>query len=213
MRIDHLVAVGIVALAGCGAAQDPIKPTESGKGNGGGQCDSTQYPCGPFGYAVGSIVENLQLVGQHDDNSNNTPTDDAIRPIKLADYYRNKGVKVLAVLVAAEWCPPCKVEQPELVKSWNSYKANNAGVEYFEAIIQKNDGTPADMTTVDRWATTYKLPFDVGADPTVALGPYYNIAAFPMQMVIQTSDMSIQWLNNGYGMGALEGAIDPLIGN
>ena len=212
MQIARLVAVSLFVVAGCGAP-DMVKPMEMGKGGGGEACDATQYPCGPFGYALGSIVDNLQFVGQHDDDANGTPTNDPILPIKLSDYYRDKGIKVLAVLVAAEWCPPCKAEQPELVKSWNDYQAKKAGVQYFEAIIQQNNGSPADMATVDRWATTYKLPFDVGADPTVALGPYYNIAAFPMQMVIQTSDMSIQWLNNGYGMGALENAIDPLLGN
>jgi hypothetical protein len=208
-----LVALG--SLAGCGdqLAMDLSKP---GAGAG-AECDPAKYPCGPFGTTIGQVVQNLQLLGQHDDNGDGKVTDEAVRKIALADYFQNKGIKVLAVLVAAEWCGPCNEEQPELITSWKKYQDQKAGVQYFEAIIEDIHYSPADMTTVDRWAGKNwggmgVIPFDMGADPTVALGPYYDIAAFPMQMVIQTKDMTIQWKGNGYAPPSA-GIPNPLLTN
>jgi hypothetical protein len=198
--------------AGGGGDMTFVPKTGDGGGTGGTSCIPMPYPSGPYGVVVGQVIDNLQLVGQHDTNGDGVVNSlDAIAPICLSDYFQNKQIKVLAVLVAAEWCSPCQQEQPELVQSWNNYKTTNAGVAYLEAIIQDKNGNPADITTVDRWSTKFMIPFDMAADPTVALGPYYNIAAFPMQMVIRTSDMTIQWQNNGYSPGALESAVNAAL--
>jgi hypothetical protein len=48
----------------------------------------------------------------------------------------------------------------------------------------------------------------MAADPNKALAPYYNVMTFPSQMVIRTSDMTIQWQNNGLAGGELKNQID-----
>ena len=57
----------------------------------------------------------------------------------------------------------------------------------------------------------FGIKFDIAADPNVALGPYYTVAAFPMNMVIRTSNMRIHWQHNGYAPGAVEKQIDQLL--
>ena len=213
--------LGMALASGCGAPP-PISVDEPAQGAATplgaahkttptNVCDKSAYPCGPFGFLSGEVVANLQLYGRHDDNNNGTVTDDPARIIKMSDYYKDKSIKVIAVLVAAEWCGPCQQEQPDLVAAWKKYQTNKSGVAFIEAIIQRKDGTPADLDAVDRWSKQFKTPFDMVADPTVALGPYYNVAAFPMQMVIQTSDMTIQAQNNGYMRGWIENTVDSLL--
>jgi hypothetical protein len=226
MHLAFAAGLSVAALVGC----SPSGSTSSNlpdllgfnPGNGpdgsAASCGAGIYPCGPYGSSLGNVIDNLALVGQKDDNMNGTPTDDPVRPIHFSDYYQDKSLKILVVLVAAEWCVPCQMEQSELITSWQKYQTNKNGVAYLEAIIEDIHHAPADMTTVDRWAgrmwppSNLKIPFDMAADPTVALGPYYDIAAFPMQMVIQTSDMTIQWQNNGYSPGALEAAVNTALG-
>jgi hypothetical protein len=61
---------------------------------------------------------------------------------------------------------------------------------------------PSTIAVADRWKARFQLPFDVAADPSVVLSPYYDINAFPMNMVIRTSDMKIVWQSNGGGTEA-----------
>jgi thiol-disulfide isomerase/thioredoxin len=205
-----LTALPLTALVACGGTTT-VNPDEQNKDSATDTCDPLTYPCGPYGYAPGAIVANLSLVGQHDDNNSGLPTDDAVKPIHFADYFAQKGYKALVVLAAAEWCSPCQAEQPELVSLFNAYKANGNKVAMVEAIVQDKDGNPADMTVVDRWTNRFHLPFDMVADPGNALNPYYDINAFPMQMVVRTSDMKIIWQNNGLATEELKASIDGVI--
>lgn len=216
-----VAAFGALLLAACGN-QAPMIPVENGQGGDPLNAqDPSKYPVGPYGFVIGGVIPNLEFVGYKDDNGDGKVTDNTPRKVRLSDYYQDKNIKVLAVLVAAEWCGPCQQEQNELIVSWNAYQKSKAGVAYVEALIEsaKKDTAgrflPADLETVQRWGNhawpdrTGKnpaaiIPFPLVADPTVALGPWYPTPAFPMQLVIKTSDMTIQWANNGYGPGAIE---------
>ena len=56
------------------------------------------------------------------------------------------------------------------------------------------------------------MPFDIAADPTVVLGPYYKQAAFPMQMIIRASDMQITFQENGLQPpGRLDAEFDKIL--
>jgi thiol-disulfide isomerase/thioredoxin len=211
-------------VAACGGVVAPDAPSETKNT----PSTNAEYPSGPYGYVTGTVVDNLQMVGRIDDDANLTPTNDPIRLIKLSDYYQKRDkVKVLVVMVAAEWCGPCRAEQAGVIEMYNQYKEANMGVEFLEAIVQDKNYKPADMATADRWAnskwieaypytTTGKgaiIPFPITADPTVALGPYYDVAAFPMQFIIRTSDMQIMWQNNGLANAALQNQIDAVLEN
>ena len=204
------LSIGIGGLGACGGTQPPVSPGETAKNP--GMTNSVDYPKGPYGYTQGSIIENLQLTGQVDSNSDGLITpQDVIKPLHLSDYYQDKTIKAMFIGVAAGWCGPCKAEQPNLVALYNSYGGRKGKVAFLEAIIENADHQPADMTFVDTWATTYKIPFDMASDPTSALGPYYNQAAFPMQMIIKMSDMSIVWQQNGAPVEEVKTQIDAVL--
>lgn len=221
-------ALGALLLSACGNVA-PVPPVENGQGGDPLNAqDPSKYPVGPYGFAIGGVVPNFEFVGYRDDNNNAKVIDDTPRKIRLSDYFQDKSVKAIAVLVAAEWCGPCQQEQNELVRSWNLYQKDKKGVVYVEAIIESakkaSNGSflPADLETLQRWAShawpdpskknpDAIIPFPVVADPTVVLGPWYPTPAFPMQLVIKASDMTLQWANNGYGPGALEQQIDAVL--
>lgn len=202
------MAISLATLAlGCGQSGNTGNPDGAQVGT----CDAASYPCGPYGSDVGSVIANLELLGQRDDNGNGSVTDDPVRAIHLADYHADPNVKVLVIATSAEWCAPCRQEQSELVALWKKYRDAGAGVAFLEAVIQKQDTTPADTTTVDQWAAYYHIPFDMASDPMLALSPYYDINLFPSTMVVRTSDMVIVAQNRGYQQGWLENAVDALL--
>lgn len=193
-----------LALLGCGSTPNNMPDA--------GCATAAQYPCGPYGASQGSVIADLALSGKRDDNMSGSPADDAVRPISFADYYKDKDARVLVVLTAAEWCGPCKAEQPSLVSLYQGYQGSAPGqVAFLESIVQDNAGNVAAQLNVDNWTTTYKIPFDMAADPDQALAPYYNVSTFPMQMVIRTRDMTIAWQNNGLAGSQLKDQIDLVI--
>lgn len=206
------VAVAVAVVAACGG-KDPgtVAPTERGRGGDTSTvCDPAAYPCGPYGYQPGSIIENLKLVARPDLNDGNR-TDDPVVPVYLAQYFVDKNIQVLVMTGSAEWCQPCREEQPAIKEIFDGYQAAGGHLAVLETIIQDLKGNPSDIAVADRWQSDFALPFTVAADPAVVLAPYYDINAFPMNMVIRTADMKIVWQENGYDPDGLRAQIKAVL--
>src|SRR4051812_23157077 len=119
------VALGL-SLGACGAPPGPEVPVETGKGDPMNQ--GLTYPEGPYGFVEGSVIANLQFLGRADDSGNDKITDDPVRTIHLSDFHNDKSMKVLLLMVAAEWCGPCRAEQFETIGMYQDYAAAKAGV-------------------------------------------------------------------------------------
>jgi hypothetical protein len=156
----------------------------------------SEYPCGPYGLTQGDVIANLSIPGKRDLNGDGSPVDDPATTLRLSDYFQKQGLRALLLSLAAEWCLPCKNEQPTLVSMYQSYLASGQ-VALLEVLVQDQLGNPAPQSVADAWATTYKLPFDIGADPQQVLTPYYNPTSMPTQLVLRTRDMSIVFLHTG----------------
>ncbi len=179
MRSLPLLMVGLCAACG-----------DTGTGNDdGGACDPAVYACGPYGFGPGGVIQNLSFMGRSEVSGNGyVDPADPVKSITLAGYYQNKTIKALVILGVAEWCVPCRDEQPELVMLSKSYGGK---VAFLEAVLQDAKSKPADQATADRWAADFKVPFDLVMDPTPALAPFFD-GNFPFSMVISTGDMKIK---------------------
>jgi thiol-disulfide isomerase/thioredoxin len=184
----------VVPAAGCGkgAATTDMLASQS-------------YPVGPYGTNPNDIIKDLTLRVQ---------TGASAMPAakKLSDYHAEWAagtLKVLAIFGTAEWCSPCKAEQPFLIDTYNAYKSK--GVMFLDDVAQKNDKSPADDATVQLWATTFQVPFDVASDAPNALGPYLNPTTFPAAIVIRLDFMEIVNTNQGPDNGWLKTTLDSAL--
>jgi thiol-disulfide isomerase/thioredoxin len=203
-RTTTLIALFTAAsLAGCGKAAQSQDDA--------GTCTtSSTYPCAPYGFGPPNVIADVRLNG-HNDDMTGMPSE-MPHDINFHDYYQNKSLKVLVVLVAADWCGPCKTEQPSLITLYNGYQTSNPGqVAFVESITQDNNSNVATISDVDIWAKTYHDPFTMAADPDNTLSQYLGTMTFPGQMVIKTSDMSIQWKNNGLAGDMLKTQVDTVL--
>jgi hypothetical protein len=195
----------LLLVAGCGGAHS--SPPDLGN------CDATKYPCGPYGYSTGAVMQNLSLNGRRDFNMSGSPLDDAVQAIPLSDYYQDKNVKVLFISLATVWCVPCGTEQPSLVALYKSYQQSHPGaVKFLEVILQNAQAMPADTPTVDAWTMNYNIPFDMANDPMNVLAPFYNPNSFPEQLILKTSSMSIIYDHTGTSTD-LQSVIDGALAN
>lgn len=190
----------LLFVAACSESKQPLNPSDAGE-----VCDPTVYPCGPYGTTPGTVIRNISLIGR---KAGTSPGDPTVK-IRFSDYF-GQGLKALVVTTAAGWCAPCKQEQPSLVTLYNDYAGEGMGL--LEAMIETSKvGTPADIASMDQWATSYHVNFDIAIDPGNELAPYYDINAFPMQMVIRASDMTIMWQNNGLAAEELRTQVEKLL--
>jgi thiol-disulfide isomerase/thioredoxin len=212
-------ALPALAFTACGlvdtTTSEPV--IERGKGGDATVCDPALYPCGPYGYQPGSVIEDLSLVARVDGNGDGrTDAADPVGTIPLSRYFQDKNIYALVMTGSAEWCGPCQAEQPGLKELYESYEKAGGHLAILETIIQDANYRPSTIAVADRWKSRFQLPFDVAADPSVVLSPYYDINAFPMNMVIRTSDMKIVWQSNGGGTEAeaeLRRQVDRIVKN
>jgi thiol-disulfide isomerase/thioredoxin len=177
MRWSVLFLVPLL-IGGCGSSGKPADQN----------CKPSEYPCGPYGYSQGATIANLSLQVQQDDNQNGSATDDAVKTVTLADYFLEKDLSALVIIIGSQGCVPCQNEQPDLVKLDQMYAGK---VAFLEAIVQNAQGQPATQQVIDGWVAQFMVPFDMTPDPTNALAPYYPSNSFPSAIAIRTSDMQI----------------------
>lgn len=212
-RLLVAFCLSFVAFA-CGGQPeplDPISPDEAGRGDQSGPCDPSVYPCGPYGFQEGATIRNLSHPGIRARSDGGLVHAGEVTTVSLADYYADKSIKAIVLTASAEWCDPCKAEQAGLVSLHKEFLGRNPSVAIFEAVVEDADGLPATIDVARRWARDHRLTFDVVIDPTGILKPYYDINAFPMNVVIRTSDMKITWQTNGVDPAGLRSAIDQIL--
>src|SRR6185369_14008539 len=165
MRISNLLAVVTVGLSlmqgGCEHIDDTANRARDGA------CDPTKYPCGPYGYAQNSIIENISFLGKQDPAGANGGASYATLPMQtfgLDTYYQNPAVKYVFMSGAAVWCGPCNGEQPSVKLASLDYEAR--GVRFLEALIDTaTPESPATETDINNWATKHHLHVGIALDP------------------------------------------------
>ena len=105
----------------------------------------------------------------------------------LKDY---KG-KVLLVDVWATWCPPCKMEIPELVKLYGNYK--NKGVEII-GIATDKQGADKVKPFVEEEKVKYPILLDTTGEYA---GRKLNIRGIPTLFVVDKTGV-VRNVNVGY---------------
>lgn len=159
------------------------------------------YPMGPYGYAQGSIVGDLGFVGKKDPAGASGTADYSALPmeaISLASYYGDPNVKYVFMSGNAGWCKPCNDEQPLVKAAQEKYEPK--GVKFLEAMNQGYDratGAPATEDDINQWASRHQLHLAIASDPSDYIHQYADVAAFPLNMVIRTSDMQIVFMAVG----------------
>ncbi|HAN10687.1 MAG TPA: TlpA family protein disulfide reductase [Clostridiales bacterium] len=93
--------------------------------------------------------------------------------VSLSDY---KGQKNVFLNFWATWCPPCRLEMPEIEKIYQAYKDKDL------AIITVNLGE--DKNTVYEFINNNNYSFNVLLDREQSVAELYNITSIPVSYFI-----------------------------
>jgi hypothetical protein len=194
MRHSFIALVSVFIISGCagGPKVDDTPNQMSGAAN---------YVPGPYGYAQGSVIENIQFIGKLDPAGHAGTALYEGMPMKefsLADYHNDTAVKYVVLSGNAGWCKPCNDEQA-FVPGWQQ-EFEPKGFRFLEALVQgynARTGAPATEADIDRWQKAHDLHVAIGLDPQSVMFKYADVAAFPLNMIVRTSDMQIVYMQVG----------------
>lgn len=154
------------------------------------------YPQGPYGQAVGQIIEPLNFLDKEN------------QAYGLEQVYADSYNQLLLVTTSAEWCTACIKEQPTLQRLYEEYK--HRGLEVMVTLFQDRDFEPATPELSERWQEKYELDFTVVSDsnePSL-FSPYYDVSLTPMVMLVDVNTMQIIYLTQGFDEDQVRGLIE-----
>jgi hypothetical protein len=178
---------------GAGGVIDP--------GGGGGQTAAPAYPPGPYGQEIGSVLQDYVFFGLHNPKEANYDVAGLGANIALHDFYNPEKdaarPQFLLVTASARWCPHCKNEA-KVSMAAHDYWAPK-GVQFMTAIFE-DDASPPNPAVINDlviWTKAYKLEYPTVLDPSLLLGKFFTVSAAPFNMIVDLSDMTIKWRNEG----------------
>ena len=171
----------------------------SGQGGSGGG-GSVAYPPGPYGHAVGNVVQDFQFTGLMNPKAVDYVADNStLKPIALHDFYNptkdTSKPRVLFVTASARWCSVC-ASQATSAQADRAYWQPK-GIEFLETMFEDENNEPAEPADLTFWAKKYKFEFPTVLDPQLKLGVFFDKSAAPFNMIIDLSNMTIVYAGTG----------------
>lgn len=217
MRSDAVLAwVTLCAVAvtgvGCSQAPPPAFHDETGEAAN----TEVAYPTGPFGIGIGSVMPDFDFDGYAAPETNKA----TMQAIALGDFYNPHGLDasyqpaspaeddrlfpagsqygagqpkptVLLIDVACVWCLPCNEEAGSILPALHALYKPCGGEFFLDLHDSATVGIAASPKDLYNWIGMYKLNFPATLDPTYKLDQFFVQEAFPQNMVVDTTTMTI----------------------
>jgi hypothetical protein len=161
------------------------------------------YPAGPYGTARGATIANLSFMGWRDPAAAGY-TRDKFETLRLSDFYNPdkspQGARVLVLNASAVWCSVCRVEYTHLMRDQVYANYRPKGIEILGVLFEDNDGLPARPQDLELWGGSngFSVTFPLVLDPGFKTGVYFASDATPLNMIIDTSNMTILDITMGF---------------
>lgn len=189
---------GTVVTGGAGGAGGS---TSMGGGGGGGG-PGGPYPPGPYGYDLGSTITNYGFIGYPAPDMSTLKTE----LVHLGDFYNPTGQgvhpagspygagspmpKVLLIHAAAVWSGPDNYEADAVIPP--ELAAHGPCLEVIEVLMEgPTPGKAATEAHALSWVTKYNANYPVVIDPADQLQPIFTMQAFPTNILVDTTTMTI----------------------
>jgi hypothetical protein len=170
---------------------------------GAGQPAKAAYPEGPFGVGVGSVVHDFQFVGYTRPDVDKAD----LEIVSFSDFYNPTGTelfpedgrawaglpkpKALAISVTAYWCPPCKDEWRNDIPPLQAELGPKGGMFLLLMSDGNDGGVPPVIAELNSWTSTFGVTAPSVLDPALDFQPIWEGDAYPQNILIRTSDMTI----------------------
>jgi hypothetical protein len=154
------------------------------------------YPKGPYGTAVGNVLDPTLTWQGYAANQTTVAT---LTLSDLFDCDGSKGIDALIFDTSAGWCAACETQAHDEAQLVSQY--DQLGIKAITLLIMDASEQAATTQTALDWRTTYGL-IDVGiyADPNFVLQPVNaTTIGLPLTMIVDPRTMIVHQVLEGYG--------------
>lgn len=188
-------------------------------------CGSCLYPCGPYGKAVGDVIENFTFEGLRDPKEHckshaSKKLDTSPVTISMRDWYlgdpspgcKQFRRKVLWIAFVVGWCSGCASEM-KAIQSKITGDIIREQVGLLLAVSDNKAKEKADVAFLKTLASDLGLTMALVADPDRKIRTLFAFcSSLPMNLVVDLKTMKIVYADCGYKTTAIDNAINKVLG-
>jgi hypothetical protein len=219
MRIGRwsMGASAIAIAAACSSTSPAPAPTPAFVDTTGQAPTPLDYPAGPYGIGLGSVLANYDFVGY----PNASATTAAHVPIRFSDFYNPHAFDtsyrpaspseddrlfpadsgyamagkakptVLLIDLASVWCVPCNNEAKSVLPVKHALYAACGGEFLLDLHDSNTPGVTATFSNLTSWTKTYKVDYPAVIDPSFKLDALFGVNAFPTNIIVDPTTMKV----------------------
>jgi hypothetical protein len=222
--MKRALAVGLLVLVSAckSSAGDPLDPLPGS----GSEVLDQEYPEGPYGTTIGTVIENFPFQGYVDASTGMAEGDRA--QISLGDLFNPTGTgthpedgpfepgspkpRALMINVSAVWCGPCKQEAATILPGEYEHY-HPLGLELITVLADSEEvGDPATFDHLDAWCRTFPIAYPAVIDPEYQLGGSFDTSQYPANFIIDTTTMEIVEVVSGIPTDSFFTKLDSILG-
>ncbi len=158
------------------------------------------YPPGPYGTAVGAVIENFAFMGWRDPVAVGYDLNQ-VKPVRLSEFYDPTGAtKLLWINASAVWCTVCRREMEDIKTNGIRASLGAKGLVMIETLFEDNDSNPARLSDLKAWgsAPSQAIDFALLLDPGFKLGAFFTADATPLNLLVDARTMRVIDATMGY---------------
>jgi thiol-disulfide isomerase/thioredoxin len=143
------------------------------------------YPVGPYGYAAGEVIPDLQFVAKSAAPGESFEWK-SLETVALGGF---RAARFVVIEVGARWCPDCNADQPAMMKLESDYAQKSVvGLEILDEGAYQVAATSDD---IGLWSGANHVTGTIAIDDHWAFALAADVTAIPLYFVVDTRDMRI----------------------
>lgn len=151
------------------------------------------YPEGPYGDAVGDVVDNLFFMTDKGDETS------------FGSIRQSAQSGLLVIFSTAAWCGRCAGDMPDLIALHEAYNAS--GLQMRVSLFESAEYDQPAARDAQIYQRGNQLPFDVLVDANAQLHRFFDDFSLPMVMVVELSTMRLLYAKIGWQRAEVDGLV------
>lgn len=185
---------------GGGSNEPGAGGTAAGPGTAGVDYRREIYPAGPYGFAVGAIMENYAFLGWREPAAIGYDVT-KLETVRLSEFFAPDGqTKLLWINSSAVWCGVCRAEMKDIKDRGINASLGAKGLVMIETLFEDNDTNPATPADLKLWGSLpdHSIDYPLLLDPGFKLGAFFSSDATPLNMLVDPKTMRVIQVTMGY---------------
>jgi hypothetical protein len=134
---------------------------------------------------------NPDIPAQYAGNPQGAPAFSGNVALHMLHCAAASGYRYALIDISSVWCPHCRDEAQQLPTTWVPQWNQRGGIVFSVLEDGNTVNTPATLSDLNNWVTTYGSNYPVVLDPQETLVSGTNLQAWPANIIIDLRNMTV----------------------